>query len=448
MADHPAQTLEQADEGLDDRSEELSERTEADAQIRFYRAMANTELDYATVLRRLARATADVVFDLCILYLIDEERGNYPAAAFHPNPEALAALHRAFTTGGSRAGDGLIDRIIARQEYYFRPRWNPRLLEPHLPQDAEISLDIEIHSLIAAPMITTEGSCIGALLMGRHTTTAAYDETDLALIEWIVSHAAMKVETARLYHTLRETNAELDQAIKARDTFIAIAAHELRTPLSTLKLHAQMLRRFATRSPETFTPDMVVDRLGSIDRQVNRLDRLIDQLMNVSRIIDSGMAPDLQPCDLCVVARDVVSRFEQSLEDAGCQLTLHSPPSVHGTWDLDRLDHILTNLVSNAIKYGGGHPIEVHVQLGSEHVRVEVVDRGEGIAPTDRERIFERFERVISSRQTKGMGLGLWIVRSYTESLGGQISVKSALGKGSTFILDLPLHSPPLENSP
>ncbi|RVU42537.1 HAMP domain-containing histidine kinase [Lujinxingia sediminis] len=442
MADHPSQTLEQGSEGLDDRSEELSERTEADAQIRFYRAMANTELDYGTVLRRLARATADVVFDLCIVYLVDEARGVFPAAAFHPNPDALAALHRAFSSGESRAGDGLIERIIARREYYFRPRWNPRLLEPHLPAGASVDLEIDIHSLIAAPMVTTEGDCIGALLMGRHTTTAAYNETDLALIEWIASHAAMKVETARLYHSLQKTNAELDEAVKARDTFIAIAAHELRTPLSTLKLHAQMLRRFATRDPESFTPQMVVDRLGAVDRQVNRLDRLIDQLMNVSRIIDGGMTPELGPCDLSAVAYDVISRFAQALEDAGCQLTLSAPHGVHGIWDLDRLDHILTNLVSNAIKYGGGQPIEVRVSGDASGACVEVIDRGEGIAPGDRERIFERFERVISSRQTKGMGLGLWIVRSYAESLGGQVRVTSELGKGSTFILDLPLHSP------
>ncbi|RAL20546.1 hypothetical protein DL240_16020 [Lujinxingia litoralis] len=443
MADHPSHPiLEKASEGLDDRSEELGERTEADAKIRFYRAMANTELDPTTLLKRLARATADVIFDLCIVYLVDPQQGVYPAAAFHPNPEALAALHRTFTTGDARAGDGLIERIIARREYYFRPRWNPRLLEPHLPRERDVALEIDIHSLIAAPMITSGGKCIGALLMGRHTTTLAYDETDLALLEWIASHAAMKVENARLYHTLTRTNAELDEAVKARDTFIAIAAHELRTPLSTLKLHAQMLRRFATRSPETFTPEMVVSRLGSIDRQVNRLDRLIDQLMNVSRIIDGGLAPSLEPCDLCQITRDVLSRFEQALADAGCQLSLIAPESVQGVWDLERLDHILTNLLSNAIKYGGGHPIELRIHADARRAQLAVIDRGEGIAPADVERIFGRFERVISSRQTKGMGLGLWIVRSYAESLGGQVHLQSTPGKGSTFTLDLPRHAP------
>lgn len=431
------------EEGLDDHSEELSERSEADARIRFYRAMADTEVDYDRLMTKLARAVAEVIFDFCVVYLVEEDGGDTELespSAYHPHPEILESLHQAFTAAGGGVSDGLVERVVSREESYFRPRWRPSLLQPYAEDDAPPSVpDIGIHSLMVVPMINTDGECLGALLVGRHTTTMSYDEADLALTEWIASHAAMKLETARLYRDLRQTNRQLDAAVQARDDFISVASHQLRTPLSTLKLHAQMLRRTARTNPDELTPDQVIPKLDSIDHQVEYLNRLVDQLLDVSRIIDGGMDVDWQHCDLARIATTVTRRLAHEAQQAGTDLRLDCADSLHGIWDRERLDHVLMNLISNAIKYGDGNPVDIRATRRDDRAILEVTDRGIGIPPQARDEIFERFERAIDDDRSRGLGLGLWIVREYVESLGGDIEVDSTVGEGSTFTVRLPI---------
>lgn len=426
--------------GLDDHSEELYERSEADAQIRFYRAMADTETDYERVLQRLARAVSEVIFDLCLVYLHHDDPDKlYCAAAYHPHPETLASLRKAFAGGPDAMGTSLIKRVITGQQSYFRPRWRPSLLQVYGADTSSEPLDLAIHSLIAVPMVTSENKCIGALVVGRHTTALSFDEKDLALSEWIASHAAMKLETARLYHDLHETNRQLDAAVQERDTFISIASHELRTPLGALKIQAQTLARIAERAPERLTPEMVVPKLAAIDAQVDRMATLIDQLLNVSRIIDGGLSLRLEEMDLVSLLEEVVQRFEAELLWNEVAIHLECDDELVGRWDRERLDHILTNLVSNAIKYGAGNPISVVAKRVGRHVLLQVRDEGIGIAPEAMSMIFERFQRTSRARKVKGLGLGLWIVREYVKSLNATIDVESSPGKGSLFSVRLPL---------
>ncbi len=432
MVDAPDNTVPPS--GLEDHSEELSERSEADVQVRFYQAMAATDVAYEDLLDRLARAVADVIFDLCVVYLLEGDGTLRCAAAYHPHRETLSSLHEAFARPQNGLGDGLVHQVIQRQELYFRPRFNLSVLQAYSDQSDPPDLDIPIHSLIVVPLVTTDGRCLGALLMGRQSTSLAYDKRDLALTQWIASHAAMKLETARLY-------SDLQAAVAERDTFISIASHELRTPLSTLKLHAQMLQRIAHQTPEKLTLEYLLPKLASIERGVDRLDGLIDQLLNVHRIMDDGLTPDLTSCDLIAITRTAIQRLSFELERSGSTLTITAGSSLQGTWDRCRLDHIVTNLVSNAIKYGRGNPIEVGcVPEAGQQVRLYVTDGGAGISPDAQPRIFERFERATDSGPA-GLGLGLWIVREYVESLGGSISVTSTPGQGSTFTVTLPRHA-------
>ncbi len=439
--------IEDSDIGLDDRSEELSDRTEKDAQIRFYRAMADRETDYEYLLSNLARAVAEVIFDFCVVYLFDDEYQDLEAAAaYHPHHKTLRSIHEAFSPRQAGVCDGLVQRVIDRRTNYFRPRWRPSLLRAYEDDvQTQQELDVPIHSLLVVPMITTDSVCLGALLVGRHTTTASYDESDLALTEWIASHAAIKLETARLYRDLRQANRQLDDAVRARDTFISIASHELRTPLSTLKLQAQLLRRTARQKPEQLTPAQLLPRLDSIDQQVDYLDHLIDQLLNVSRIIDGGLDVDYQSCELGALITDVASRFVCEIQESGSELSVQCDDSIVGMWDRRRLDHILANLLSNAIKYGDGNPITVRALKGKQRALVEVQDNGYGIAEDAQRKIFERFERIHDGSQRKGLGLGLWIVREYVDSLHGAIEVESTPGEGSTFTVRLPIEPPPTD---
>lgn len=423
-----------AEVGLDDHSEELADRSEVDAQVGFFRAMAEIDMGSGDLLERLARAVAEAVFDLCLIYLVDPEepgaRDLTCAAAYHPDREALENLH-CFFADLPRGGDGLVRHVIQRQSLYFRPRFAPGLLQPYSTDELP-ELKVPIHSLIVVPMITGDGRCLGALLVGRHATTASFSDRDLALMEWIASHATTKLENARLYR-------DLQAAVQERDTFISIASHELRTPLSTLKLQAQILQRLAQRDPAALTPAKIMEKMASFDRNIDRMDALIDQLLNVSRLMDGTLTTQTAPCDLRLIVDDAATRLSVELQASGSALHNGVQDPVRGTWDENRLDHILTNLISNAIKYGRGNPITIACDQTPETVSLEVRDQGHGILPGHLDRIFARFERgTQGSRQ--GLGLGLWIVREYVESMGGTIEVESVPDQGSTFRLRLPRH--------
>ena len=146
--------------------------------------------------------------------------------------------------------------------------------------------------------------------------------------------------------------------------------------------------------------------------------------------------------DLAELARDVVARFHEQLERAGCDLRLTAEEPTRGSWDRALLDQVLTNLISNAIKFGAGAPIDVVVEPRRGSARLTVRDRGIGIATEDVRRIFGRFERAVSARHYGGLGLGLFVSRQIVEAHGGRIAVESRAGEGSTFTVELPWSAP------
>ncbi len=432
--------------GLEDHSEELSERTEAEAQIRFYRSMAEVAATDSRLPQRLARTVAEVLYDFCVVYRCTPGLETIDArAVFHPNDHFVEALNKTFVDGKRPLARGLVEHVLQRQESYFRPRWSPHLLAAHGDDSSQsLPLDIDIHSLLVIPLIGTDDQPLGALLVGRHTTSLSFDETDLALSEWIASHAAMKLETARLYSDLKETNQQLDAALEARDNFIAVAAHQLRSPLGTLKLQAEMMRRsigseLADQSITPSTIERLLERVDDTDRQVDYIDRIVDQLLHASKFVDGAHKITPEPCDLHLISEEVARRFSHLLQRQNCSLTIRSPGSLTGEWDRDCLDHVVANLLSNAIKYGANSPITLTLQRHQQSALLSVQDQGPGIDPDDQQRIFQRFER--ANRRQKGLGLGLWIVRQYVEAHQGNIEIDSTPGEGSTFRVQLPLSS-------
>ncbi len=222
-------------------------------------------------------------------------------------------------------------------------------------------------------------------------------------------------------------------AVHARDLFLSIASHELKTPLTSLKLHAQRLvRRAGAAGLPPLAPEELSERARAMDQQASRLNALIDELLDVSRITAGRLRLLLEPVDLAMLARDVVERFGSPLASASGDL------NAVGEWDRLRLDQVVTNLVSNALKYGDGKPVAVRVEATATRARLIVEDHGVGIAEEHQARIFDRFERFASERHFGGLGLGLWISRQIVEGLGGTITVQSEPGRGSTFVVDLP----------
>jgi signal transduction histidine kinase len=241
---------------------------------------------------------------------------------------------------------------------------------------------------------------------------------------------------------LGAVSAERRQALALRDTLISLASHELRTPLTALQLQVQLLaqglRELAPADADA--AQRLSDDAATAERYVKRMVRLVDELLDVSRITAGRLQLDPEEVDLGALVREVVDRSPQqhrskiTLEEAG------TGPIV-GLWDRMRVEQIVTNLISNATKYGDGKPVQVTVERQAKAARLVVKDHGVGIAREDQARIFERFERgTVDSRSgVGGFGLGLWIVRQVVEALGGSVQLESEVGKGSTFTVMLPM---------
>lgn len=231
--------------------------------------------------------------------------------------------------------------------------------------------------------------------------------------------------------------AELRESLQARDDFLRIAGHELRSPLTPLLVQIGTLRKTVEDAKEPIAPASLARPLELAERSTLRIGRLIDELLDVSRVTVGRLSLELEEADLTQLVRDSVERKRPELARARCEISIRASGPVRGVMDRTRIEQVVENLLTNAMKYGAGKPIEVVVEGGDE-LRVCVSDQGIGIAPEDQARIFERFERLVSVRHYGGFGLGLWIVRQIVEAHGGRIEVWSEPGRGSRFTVVLP----------
>ena len=237
----------------------------------------------------------------------------------------------------------------------------------------------------------------------------------------------------------KRAEAEAREAVRARDEFLSIASHELKTPLTSLQLQLEALGAKLKANPSSTG---VPAKMQTILRQARRLGELIDNMLDVSRITSRRLHLTLEEVDFAALVQDVAARSEEVVSQAGSRLDLALNGPVWGHWDKERLHQVVDNLLSNAVKYGAGKPIEVSLQANAEAAVLQVRDRGIGISTQDQARIFQRFARAVSPRHYGGFGLGLWIARQIVEQLGGRIRVTSEVNQGSTFTVSLPYQRP------
>jgi nitrogen fixation/metabolism regulation signal transduction histidine kinase len=242
---------------------------------------------------------------------------------------------------------------------------------------------------------------------------------------------------------LKEVQAQLEEAVRVRQDFLSIAGHELKTPLTSVLLNLYAVDK-SLHGDARAIDERLEARWQALRRQVGRLEGLVDQLLDVSRITAGKMTLAPEPIDLGALVREVAGRFSPEAlaePDAGT-IDVQADSPVEGLWDRLRLEQILTNLLSNAVKYGAGRPIAVEVGAAGPGDDAEawlaVRDRGIGMSEGELGRIFGRFERAVSERNYGGLGLGLWIVRQVVDAMGGSISVESQPDRGSTFTVRLP----------
>ena len=231
------------------------------------------------------------------------------------------------------------------------------------------------------------------------------------------------------------------QAVAARDQFLAVAAHELRTPLTTLVLLVDHLTASSSAglTGDGKTEPVARQQLAMLKRQVDRLRALVAEMLDVSRITRGNLHLEPRWVDLREVVREVLDRFALEIERHQVMVSVDAPAPVHGTWDAPRVDQVVTNLVSNALKYGAGRPIEIAVHAGTSRATIVVRDHGVGIPLEEQAAVFGPFARAVATRHHAGLGLGLWISQQIVHASGGSITLESRPGEGSTFTVELPL---------
>ncbi|WP_460148259.1 hybrid sensor histidine kinase/response regulator [Pseudomonas sp. S2_A02] len=248
-----------------------------------------------------------------------------------------------------------------------------------------------------------------------------------------------------LLEQLQNTQNELEQAVRMRDDFMSIVAHEVRTPLNGLILETQLRKMHLARdNAAAFTMDKMHTMVDRDERQIKSLIRLIEDMLDVSRIRTGKLS--IRPCrfDLVQLVNNLLQNFAPQVEAAESSVTLTANQPVMGHWDEFRIEQVISNLLTNALRYGAKSQIDIRVYNQDGQAWVEVQDRGIGISEENQQRIFQQFERVSAKAVVAGLGLGLFISEQIVAAHGGSITVESRIGEGALFRVCLPLQ----ENSP
>jgi signal transduction histidine kinase len=232
---------------------------------------------------------------------------------------------------------------------------------------------------------------------------------------------------------------EAEAAIQVRDDFLSVASHEFYTPLTSLKLSLQKLQSM----PDAKIDDVQLRVVKIAAKQSDRLERLVTELLDVTRLRRGKIELALEDVDLAELIHEVADRFAPQLGRSGSELAITATTPLVGKWDRSRLDQVISNLMSNAVKFGEGKPIEIQANVVGETALLVVRDHGRGIPSAKLSRIFEPYERAVSVAHYGGLGLGLYISRSLVELHGGTIRAESVEGESATFIVELPLAGPP-----
>jgi signal transduction histidine kinase/CheY-like chemotaxis protein len=297
---------------------------------------------------------------------------------------------------------------------------------------AGVLSDLGFRSWLAAP-IRARGDALGTIALLSPAAERVHGARDLAFLEELARRVAFALDNARLYGKARE-------AIRVREEFVTVAAHELRTPLTSVQAE---LARLHAKTPELLArdPAAVHRKIERAARGAARLATLVETLLDLSAVSAQPMRLAVAAFDLAELVGDVVERARPKAERAGSRIDVQASPTV-GAWDRSRIEQIVDQLLSNAIKYGGARPIEIELGPDGTEASLVVRDRGIGFDPADAKRIFTRFERAVSADNYGGLGLGLYITAQIVAAHGGRVEAHGRPGAGATFTVRLPLHPP------
>lgn len=254
------------------------------------------------------------------------------------------------------------------------------------------------------------------------------------------SMAVAKNELTRLNEELEERVLErtvaLERAVRARDEFLSVASHEIKTPITSIQLYVQGMIR--AQEAGSLAPEQASLRLKRVSDQCRRLEKLVNNLLDVSRADAKESTLQKEPLDLAEVAVETVERFGDELARARCRVSLEVGEPVLGSWDPIRIEQIVSNLLQNVVRYAPGSKVTVSVYESGADAHLVVRDEGPGITEAEHGRIFERFTQAENATFAGGFGLGLWIVKQVAEAHGGSVTLTSQAGRGAEFMVVLP----------
>jgi PAS domain S-box-containing protein len=247
-------------------------------------------------------------------------------------------------------------------------------------------------------------------------------------------------EQKEIEHKLRLTETNLLHALSVRDEFMAIASHELKTPLTSLKLQNQMFyRNLQKNDPAAYSPEKIRSLLDKNSRHIDQLTRLVDDMLDISRIRTGRLTLKKETCDIKTMLQNILYNMRDQFAYCGSgQPLIEQLEDATGDWDPLRIEQVITNIITNAVRYGQGRPITIAVQNHHENVRISVKDEGLGIERADHEKIFQRYERGVLTREVRGLGIGLFITQQIVNGHQGRIWLESEVNRGTTFYVDLP----------
>lgn len=396
--------------------------------------MLVSSLDFGLTLKHIAELAVPKLADWCSFDLLNENDELVSMAFVHSDPsknDVVKDLYfKYLNSANSKVGAG---KVLQTGESEFYPEISSEILHKYVSDKEQINLAQEAgdKSAIIVP-IKTHNKIIGTLTFVLSVSGRRYDESMLKMAEELAARAGLAYENARLYKLAQES-------IEVRNDFLSIASHELNTPITSLKLQLQMTKKLLSTYQQG---NMPIDRFNrSIEssvKQVERLINLVQVLLDVSRIQSGKFTFTFEHFNVKDLTNEVTERFKEILINAGCDLHIDNTLDSEVTWDKTRIEQVIINLLTNAMKYAPGK-IELKVKKKGNFIKFTVKDFGKGIPENKLKTIFERFERVTNGDTVGGLGLGLYIVKQIVEGHHGEIEVKSEIDKGTCFCVTIPL---------
>lgn len=396
---------------------------------------------FPEVLQSISDLAVPMLADWCVIEMLEEDTELYAAAVSHHDSYSLRCLKRFYKehTYDRNARQGSWDVIKSGKARLYREISDSLLGEiAKGPEHLSLLKRLQSKSMMISPF-WANGKVIGAITFAFSDSDRRYSSFNLSIAQDLGRRTGNAIERSRLYQKLEAQTAELQCAVQVRDEFLSIASHELRTPLTPLKLQLQSILKCLEKGTlPNLAPEKVQRIVHISDKAINRLTHLVEDLLDVSRITAGKLKLNCEDVDLSEVIHEVVDRYFSEISLARCRVFIDARGPLLGHWDRLRLEQVVTNLLTNAIKFSPGKDIILSAAEVRGSVRFTVQDYGIGIDAADVDRVFRRFERVGSDQNVGGLGLGLYITRQIVSAHGGVIQVESKMGEGSSFTVELP----------